>query len=211
MNDRLKKLIYDKNTVLAFDIDGVLFPYEVGEYNHGLLENDWKGYLKDHLVYTGEPIKIFKDLIHKRRSKGCRDYVISRSLSDEESEQKRTYISDNYDIDINDIFFVRENDEKLDILEMIFTEEEKRIVMIDDSVEVLNYIMENSIFYTIHVSSFLNDINSIANLDLTGYFYLQNKRLAQTMAKYYGIEYEKTKEIVEYVNNETIKMIKSLL
>ena len=159
MKDTMKNLIYDKNTTLVFDIDGVLFPYEVGEYNHGLMENDWKNYLKDHWVYKGEPIEVFRKLISDRFSNGCRDFVISRSLSNEESMQKQSYISGNYDIDVDDIFFVKENNEKLDVLRKIhqkfLIKDEKHVVMIDDSIEILNHIMENSHFSTIHVSSFL--------------------------------------------------------
>ena len=51
------------------------------------------------------------------------------------------------------------NEDKVEVLKKIkekYSElDDKYFVMIDDTIEVLNYIMENSNFSTVHVSSFL--------------------------------------------------------
>ena len=53
---------------------------------------------------------------------------------------------------------VYKNEEKLEKIKEIRKEykniEEKYFIMIDDTVDVLNHIMENSSFSTIHISSF---------------------------------------------------------
>ena len=57
------------------------------------------------------------------------------------------------------VYLVYHNDEKLDVINKIKklnpNLEDKYFVMIDDTVEVLNHIMDNSNFSTVHISSFL--------------------------------------------------------
>ena len=57
------------------------------------------------------------------------------------------------------MYLVYKNEDKLETIKQIQKEypnlEEKYFVLIDDSVDVLNHVMENSNFSTVHNSSFL--------------------------------------------------------
>ena len=80
-------------------------------------------------------------------------------MNDTEKTQKIEFLEKNYGIKKENIFDVYKNEEKLEVIKKIKEEypllDAKYFVMIDDSIEVLNHIMENSEFSTVHVSSFL--------------------------------------------------------
>ncbi len=158
---KIKELLNDKDSILVFDIDGVLALLEFGEYHHHLLNDDeWKKinalgqnfYTEDKISYR---IKHF--LSEKNMS---RVYVITTVGNNNEGEFKREFANKYYNIPNDNIFYVDDNSKKVAILKKIKNKypelDDYKIVMIDDTVSILNDVMENTNFSTVHVSSFID-------------------------------------------------------
>jgi len=157
---KIQAIIQDESSILVFDVDGCLARMEYGEYNHFALDDDnWNA-----LIQTGEAfypddqaIPMMQDYIKTRNINNI--YACSKSYSPKEDEMKIRFLKSAYNIIDDHIYFVRENNEKLDVLvkikELNKEIDDHHIAMIDDSTEVLNNIKENSSFTTIHISSFM--------------------------------------------------------
>ena len=156
---KIKELFESSNTVYIFDVDGVLAPIEYGEYNHYELDDEaWaKALLTNNFYEDKKPFETFKLFLKEKDIN--RIYVATKVMNDTEKKQKIEFLEKNYGIKKENIFEVYKNEEKLEVIKKIKEEypllDAKYFVMIEDSVEVLNYIMENSEFSTVHVSSFL--------------------------------------------------------
>ncbi len=156
---KIKELFENSNTVYIFDVDGVLAPIEYGEYNHYELDDEaWaKALLTNNFYEDKKPFETFKLFLKDKDIN--RIYVATKVMNDTEKKQKIEFLEKNYGIKKENIFEVYKNEEKLEVIKKIKEEypllDAKYFVMIEDSVEVLNYIMENSEFSTVHVSSFL--------------------------------------------------------
>ena len=159
MKKELKDLIYDPESVLVFDIDGVLAAYEYGALNHNACpDDDWDNYVLNNNVYeTARPPKVFQELIAEKPAE--RIFTLS-AAGQNEMDLKKRFVCENYpSIPQRNIWFVEnkmEKAEKLELISFIFpTLDYKKIVMIDDTIKVLTHIQDNTQFSTIHVSSFL--------------------------------------------------------
>ena len=156
---KIRELFEDEKTVYIFDVDGVLAPIEYGEYTHYELDDDaWAQALLTHNFYENlKPFETFKIFL-KDKDKN-KVYVATKVMNDIEKQQKIEFLEKNYGIKKENVFVVRKNEEKLEVINKIKKEypllDSKYFVMIEDSIEVLNYIMENSSFSTVHVISFL--------------------------------------------------------
>ena len=156
---KIKELFEDEKTIYIFDVDGVLAPIEYGVYNHYELDDEaWAKALATNDFYTDRiPFKTFQDFLSKRNILNV--YVATKVMNEIEKEQKIHYLEKNYGILRDHVFEVYKNEDKLEVLKKIKEKysdlDDKYFVMIDDTIEVLNYIMENSDFSTVHVSSFL--------------------------------------------------------
>ena len=89
-----------------------------------------------------------------------RIYVITAVGNNNEGEFKREYANKYYNIPKENVFFVSRNIEKTEQLKKIKEKypelENYRIVMVDDTVKILDHIMNNTEFSTVHISSFLD-------------------------------------------------------
>ncbi len=159
MKSKIKELWKDKNTIYFFDVDGVLAPIEYGEYNHYYYDDEaWaKALLTEDFYATKHPFKTMQNFLKDKDIQKV--YIITKVMNEEELKQKKKFLMKHYHILENHIFLVYQNEEKLNTMLKVQKEyptlEDKYFVMIDDTVEVLNYIMENSSFSTVHISSFL--------------------------------------------------------
>ena len=70
----------------------------------------------------------------------------------------QNFLKKNYDILPENVFMTLKNEDKLKAIFKIQEKypqlDSKYFVMIDDTVDVLNHILENSSFSTVHISSF---------------------------------------------------------
>ena len=158
---KIREILNDKESVLVFDIDGVLALFEWGEHNHyGDDDETWsKMYEKGGNYYTEKfVIKKMQNFL-KDRDKS-RIYVITKAFNDNEAEDKKYFANNFYGIPKEHVFYVKNNIDKTKVLCDIKNEYKEipdyKLVMIDDTVEVLTHVMENTGFSTVHISSFLD-------------------------------------------------------
>ena len=158
---KVKDLLNDKESVLVFDIDGVLATLEFGEYNHfndsdeEWFENCSKGinsYTEDKVIPAIQNFLKNKDM--------NRIYVVTAIGHINEWDFKKEFANKYYNIPKENVFYVKKDSEKKEKLLKIKKKypelEDYKILMIDDTVSILNDIMENTNFSTVHISSFLD-------------------------------------------------------
>lgn len=156
---KISELFDNPNTVYVFDVDGVLAPLEFGEYNHyELNDDDWaKALLKKDLYDEKRCCKTFQKFLSTKNKNNV--YVATKVMNEREKEQKINFLNKNYGILKDHVFEVYKNEDKLEViknLKKLYSNlEDKYFVMIDDTVDVLNHIMFNSSFSTVHVSTFI--------------------------------------------------------
>ena len=160
MNSKIQELLKDDETVIAFDVDGVLAPMEFGEYNHYYADDDvWAEEVANGTDFYKDVrvVKTFKDFISKRDKN--RIYVITKVMNENEFNQKLDFLEEGYGILRDNCFMVLKDFDKLYKLEEIkklYPDlEDKDIAIVDDTTDILTYVMQNSKFSTIHISSFL--------------------------------------------------------
>ncbi len=159
---KIREILNDNNSVLVFDIDGVLATMEWGEYNHfAHTEEEWANMYKTEGTYY-----YTKEFACKRMQEFLKDkdksrvYVITKAYSDNEWKDKINFSYECYNIPKDHVFYVDDNAKKVDVLNEIRKKhpevDEHHIVMIDDTTEVLNSVRDNTDYTTAHISSFLN-------------------------------------------------------
>lgn len=155
------KLLRDKSTILALDMDGVLSKLEFGKYTHfAMNDDDWAEACKrGENFYTKD--KVIKKMQKFLSTKNMDNiYVVTKVYNDDEIAVKKIFLKDNYNILDDHIYCVFKNSEKLDILKKIKQlhpeVEDYQICIVDDTVDILNDIMDKSNFSTAHISSFLD-------------------------------------------------------
>ena len=158
---KIKSLLKDKESVLVFDIDGVLAVIEFGEHTHFRLnDDDWnKQILEGNNFYTEDKVsKKMQDFLKTKDMKKV--YVITKCFNEKEGIFKKDYANTYYNIPKENVYYVKSKKDKLNKIKEIKSNypniEDEKVIMIDDTVEVLNDVMENSNFSTCHISSFLD-------------------------------------------------------
>lgn len=158
---RIKDIIGNRDSILVFDVDGVLARIEYGEYNHyGESDEEWDRVIREggRFYQDDVAIKTMKDYLSQHNMDNV--YVCTKVMNPIEGDMKVDFLVRNYGIEKDNIFYVFKNEEKLDVLKKIHEEKypdekECEIALVDDTISVLTYVMENSGFATIHVSSFM--------------------------------------------------------
>ena len=158
---KIRELLKDENSVLAFDIDGVLAVMEWGEYHHFELDDEeWNricgkgenGYTEDKVVKKMQSFLADRDM--------SRIYVITMVGQENEILFKKEFANKYYNIPKENVYCVNDNYEKKNILTKIKEKypelEDYQLVMIDDTVKILNDVKTHTGFSTAHVSSFLD-------------------------------------------------------
>ena len=155
---KIKELLNDKKSVLVFDVDGVLALMEFGEYNHYTSSDDdeWISAIDKGINFYTED-KVSKTMQSFLKDKDMnRVYVITTSGSNKEGEHKKDFVNKYYNILKENVYYVDKNTKKTNVIKQIKSKypklEDKYIVMIDDTVNILNDIMRNTEFSTAHIS-----------------------------------------------------------
>lgn len=157
---KIKSIINSDDSVIAFDVDGVLAVMEFSEYNHFLTDEEWdKFVLEDVNVYTDDKVSFkMRDFISKRNLDNI--YVITKVNGKNEINHKIKFLTKNYGIYEDHIYTVSSDDDKkiklLEISNKYPDLDHKKIVMVDDTHTVLSDIMYNTDFTTAHISTFLD-------------------------------------------------------
>ncbi len=158
--NKIKELLKDKNSVLVFDIDGVLAILEFGEYNHYYAsDEDWDKFVEDNNLYTEDKVSKKMQEFLKDTDKN-RVYVITQIGIDKEGTYKKEYAEKYYGIKPENIYFVYRNNDKISKLNEIRNKhpevEDYQVIMIDDTPDVLTDVQLKTKYSTAHVSSFLD-------------------------------------------------------
>jgi len=159
--NKIKELLRADDSVLVFDVDGVLAVCEFGEYTHfAFTDDEWDRLCESGFSpYNEEKVspRMQKFLEGKDKS---RMYVITASGSSNEGEDKVIFVNSFYGIPRENVYYVDRKRNKLEVLKMIKAKypnlDDHKLIMIDDTCSVLNEIMRNSNFSTAHISSFLD-------------------------------------------------------
>ena len=160
-NTEIRKLLQDKESVLVFDVDGVLAVMEWGKYNHyAVNDEEWTKQCKEgNNFYTKDRVSLKMQEFLKNKNMR-RIYVITTVGDNNEGEFKREFVNTYYNILKENVYYVNDNKEKR--LELLKIKEKypklanHNLIMIDDTVEILNDIMDNTNFSTAHISTFLD-------------------------------------------------------
>lgn len=155
---KILDLIYDEDSVVIFDIDGVLAKYEFGERNHNACsDEEWTVNAVVESIWAygkAKPVEVFQELIRNKK------HVYACSVSCYgEGEAKKSFVRRHYSIPDENIYLVKDKSLKLatmcEIAEKHPDIPPEKIIMVEDTVKTLTYIQENSNYSTCHVSSFL--------------------------------------------------------
>jgi len=158
---KIKELLKEKNSVLVFDVDGVLALLEFGEYNHYYMsDEDWDNFVnEDNNLYTEDKVSKKMQAFLKDKDKS-KIYVITAIGVNKEGEYKKEYVSKYYGIKPENVYYVDRNNDKVSKLIEIKKKhpeiEDYKLVMIDDTPDILTDIQETTDFSTAHISSFLD-------------------------------------------------------
>lgn len=162
----LDRMAFLENMLCVFDIDGVLAAYEYGFKSHNIC--DPKSWKEDKIIETYRKARCPQTMVEFVNSRDIKkNFVCSLANSNTERFEKIKFVTQSYpNINISNIFFVEKPEDKLNILYNIYARhsymqeriyrDQSDIFMVDDSIEILNYIQENSQFSTLHISSFLD-------------------------------------------------------
>lgn len=156
----IRNIINDKQSVLIFDVDGVLAIMEFGLNTHFLDDDSWKKtLLNDINLYGKDKVSKKLQLLINKKDKN-RIFVITKVDDIVEINQKKEYVNKYYGIIKENVYCVNTDSEKTKELEKIKSKfkglDSKYFVMIDDTVEVLNDAMNNNKISTAHISTFID-------------------------------------------------------
>lgn len=160
MKSKIKKLLKDEKSVLVFDVDGVLAPIEYGEYNHYYYDDEeWAKAIDSGKDFYAD-VKPFKTIQKFLKDKNMDNvYVITKVMNNKEFLQKLPFLNKNYNIKEENCYMVFKDRDKLLLLEEIKEKypdlDDHHIVFIEDTVDNLSYVMDNSNYSTVHISSFM--------------------------------------------------------
>ena len=164
-SSKIEELIYDKDSIVIFDIDGVLAKYEFGERNHNCCsDEEWDNnivYYSATIYDSAKPVREFQELINEKRYGSVYTCSVAKGY---EQYAKVSFVRRFYNIPEENILFVESKEQKLEALKAIRAKNklkghdipDEKYIMVDDTVKVLTNIQDNSDFSTCHVSSFLN-------------------------------------------------------
>lgn len=144
-----------KNSIVVFDVDGVLAGYEFGENCH--YAETWdEAFVSpcDNPYCHVRPLPTLQHFIQEMKPENI--YVCSVA-SEIEKEAKSDFVTQNYRIRKKNIHFVADKSQKIEVLRKIKSErEDLPIAIVDDTVKTLDQIHQEGGFMTIHVTSFFD-------------------------------------------------------
>ena len=158
---KIKKLLNDNSCIIVFDIDGVLAVAEWGEHTHfALNDEDWtKACEKGINYYTEDKVSPKMQEFIKQKDNN-KIFVITTAGCINEGELKKEFANKYYGILKENVYYVKNDKDKteklLDIKRKFPKLKDEKIIMVDDTMSILNDVMEKTNFSTAHISSFLD-------------------------------------------------------
>lgn len=159
MSKKMIDFLREPETVVVFDVDGVLASYEFGDLHHGVNDETWEKSFEDfkHNPYCkAVPLPVLQEFIF---SKGINNVYVCSKASQAEEVPKTIFIESNYGIPSDHIFFVPHESEKKHILKRIRcikNVNECQVAIVEDTVKTLDDILSFGGFTTVHITSFFD-------------------------------------------------------
>ncbi len=157
VNTRLMELLMSKETVIIFDLDGVLSLFEYGEFNHNPKVNtDWEKEAEFLYSNKARPSKVMQKFI---RDKGVENVYVLTVATHVTIEHKVKFVGRNYGIPESHVMYCEHTIDKPDAVKRIHNELypylcKRNVAVIEDVVKVLDRVQEYG-YTTVHISSFL--------------------------------------------------------
>lgn len=170
MSKKMIDYLLEKETIVVFDIDGVLAVYEFGDCRHGVDDKTWEdSFAEDDNPYTqAAPIPKLQEFVKK---KGTDNVYVCSQASLYEQKPKLDFVKDNYGIPEDHVFFVVNKTEKVNVLRLLKelrNVQECRIALVEDTVKTLDSILQCGDYATVHISSFFDEPNPMPQIIETG-------------------------------------------
>lgn len=155
---KIMDFLLQPDTIIFFDVDGALAPYEFGKLRHCIGDYEWKQRLEagEDLYSMVSPIKLLQSFIKR---KGTDNIYVCSKAAPEEYESKRKFCHEGYGIPMDHIFLTSSKKTKVSILKKFAKDHmipEEKIAMVEDTVETLDMIGLYSHCATVHISSFFS-------------------------------------------------------
>ena len=158
---KIRELLVDNDSILVFDVDGVLAVMEWGEYNHYEVDDEeWARRCANGInAYTED--KVIKKMQEFIKTKDTNKiYVVTTVGNSNEEGFKKEFVEKYYGIPRENLYGTSNDNEKIHKLIEIKNKypelEDRKLIMIEDSVSILNEIMQKTGYSTAHISSFFN-------------------------------------------------------
>lgn len=158
MMSTLMNFLLQPDTVIFFDVDGVLAPYEFGDCRHCISDEEWDRKMEagEDMYSTVSPIKLFQKFIKR---KGTDNVYVCSKAHPEEYASKTKFCMDGYGIPYDHIALVPTKESKIATVETFADVNdipEEKIAMVEDTVGTLDLFAKYTNCSTVHVSSFLD-------------------------------------------------------
>lgn len=149
--------LLEKETIVVFDVDGVLAPYEWGNRKHCVSDYEWNEMLEKGIdVYSNvQPIKVLQKFI---KIKGTENVYVCSVSSIKEYDSKVAFCMKKYSIPEDHIMLVKYKTDKVSFLDALSKKmnlSHDKIALIEDTVETLDQAAKSD-YCTVHISSFFN-------------------------------------------------------
>lgn len=155
MSRRLRERLSD--SIVVFDIDGVLAVYEFGDCCHTSAQ--WGEELfrsvGDNPYCYVNPVPVLQDFINNMRRE---DVYVCSVAEPWERECKAAFVTSHYDVDPSHILFVESKKDKLgEVINLQDNNPGRQIAIVDDTVKTLDGIwLADRDILTVHVTSFFD-------------------------------------------------------
>ena len=114
---KIREILNDKESVLVFDVDGVLALFEWGEHNHYADDDEsWAKMYEAGGTYYTEKFVIKKMQEFLKDKDKSRIYVITKAFNDNEADDKRNFVNKFYGIPKDHVYYVTDNNDKAKVL-----------------------------------------------------------------------------------------------
>lgn len=108
---KIMDFLLQPDTIIFFDVDGVLAPYEFGKLRHCIGDYEWKQRLEagEDLYSMISPIKLLQAFIKR---KGTDNIYVCSKAAPEEYESKKKFCHEGYGIPDDHIFLTSSKKDK---------------------------------------------------------------------------------------------------
>ena len=157
MSKKVVNELLKDGIIIAFDVDGVLAPYEWGARKHCLSDEKWTEMLEsgEDMYSHIQPVKALQKFV---KSKNIDEVYVCSKAEPAELKSKMSFCIREYGIMPDHIKCVNHKSDKalfLDELSKKSGVSQCNIALVEDTIETLDSVAQIRDYFTVHVSSFM--------------------------------------------------------